>query len=257
MQDNGLIIYEQPLNEHVRVCLRIEHLLQKIQHNIDKDTTWASHAVLDAIIKIICVSDRPDLKGKLTQEMRRSHSNLAQLRDTPSVDHSKLDHILQELEHCLNQLHNTRGKLGDELRQNEFLDNVRQSLNNPGGTCSADAPAYHYWLNQPYKQRAEDLQTWISQLGMLQQTVGLLLELIRESATAKIKLAVGGFYQEGLDPQLSYQLVRIALPSTAHFYPEISIGRHRIAARFFVHHTQIRGDLAEEDIPFEISYCVL
>jgi cell division protein ZapD len=92
------IIFEQPVNEHTRACLRLEQLFQQLAHCLGGPSVWDSRSALAAIIDILNILDRPDLKTKLTKELCRHLANLARLEQTPHVDRKKLSVILIELE---------------------------------------------------------------------------------------------------------------------------------------------------------------
>ena len=53
------------------------------------------------------------------------------------------------------------GKLGQHLRDNEWLMMIKQRSAIPGGVCEFDLPAYHYWLNRSADERRRDLAAWI------------------------------------------------------------------------------------------------
>jgi cell division protein ZapD len=59
------VIYEQPVNEHVRVCLRLEQLFNQTLHWMRGTSAWDSRAAISALLEILNVLDRPDLKAKL------------------------------------------------------------------------------------------------------------------------------------------------------------------------------------------------
>jgi len=250
------ILYEQPLNEHIRACLRLEHLFNHAKNGLRGSTTMESHVTLTAIIDILNVLDRTDLKSRLSKELSRHLNTLGRLEDIPDIDQSKLSSILKDLEDIVDVLHSTTGKIGGELRKNEFLTNIRQHLMTPGGTGSVDTPAYHLWLRQPASERTEDLENWLKTFKTIQTATTLLLNLIRQSCQPQIKTAHDGFYQSAIDPQSSCQLIRVAVPNTLKVYPEISAGRHALCVRFFPLELNVRPAQVEEDIEFKLTNCV-
>ena len=59
-----MIIYEQPLNELIRICLRLEYLFGLIkQGRKNTDNRQTIRAMLD----ILSITERPDLRTKLGQ----------------------------------------------------------------------------------------------------------------------------------------------------------------------------------------------
>jgi cell division protein ZapD len=87
-------------------------------------------------------------------------------------------------------------------------------------------------LQQPAKERTDDLYRWLNSFDVIGQAIQFILKLTRESATFKPAIADDGVYQKTLDPNLPYQLVRIALPAGSPYFAELSGGGHRFTARF-------------------------
>jgi len=197
------ITYEQPLNEHIRVCLRLEQLFVQVQHWLHGTNTWDSRAALAGILEVLNVLDRPDLKTRLVKELSRFSAQLTRYTETPNVDHSKLNSVLLELNQTIEQLHNLQGRIAQGLRDNDFLISIRQHLTNPGGGCSFDAPAYHYWINQPASERIAQLKLWLDSLKTVQFSINLMLRLIRQSNSPQWRQATSGFYQAALDANIS------------------------------------------------------
>lgn len=250
------IIYEQPINEHLRVCLRLEHLINQAMHWLRGMNSWDSRASLSAIVEILNVLDRPDFKAKLVKELSRYQIVLERFSHTPHIDKAKLEAIQHELNSIVHHLHNAQGRLGQMLRDNDFLNNIRQYLLNPGGGCSFEIPNYHYWLNLPPSERISHLTHWFSNLRLVNNAVSLTLRLIRQSSASHPRVAHEGFYQAPLDSQSACQLVRVALSHGATVYPEISVGRHGVSIRFFVLNVNDRPTQANEDIKFQLACCV-
>jgi cell division protein ZapD len=158
----------------------------------------------------------------------------------------------------MDRLHGINGQIASELKNSEFLTSVRQRSAIPGGTCDFDLPAYHYWLQQPAEKRTTDLYRWLGNFDAMGQAIQLIIRLTRESTDLKPARAGGGLYQQTLDPNLPYQLVRIALPADAPYYAELSGGRHRFTVRFLDFSTiEGRAQQASEDVEFELACCAI
>ncbi len=252
---NSKIIFEQPLNEHVRLCLRLEHLFSQLDENLPVETEWGTRVALSAILEILNVIDRPDLKTKLTKALSQHSAKLSQLEKSPQVNKDKLREVLNELDRLNESLFNMPGKIGQHLRENEFLNAIRQYSYNPGGACNFCLPAYQLWLRQPSSIRTETIHSWIKHFANLREAVFLLLSLIRNSATSSQQLAHDGFYQQALDPNDPCELVRVSLPANLGIYPEISAGRHRMSVRFMRENVQERPKQLQNDVVFDLSVC--
>jgi cell division protein ZapD len=248
-------IFEQPLNEIMRVCLRLEYLFKQLQYFVAKDTYWDIQAAVAAVIDILKVIDRPDLKAKLVNALQSHTSNLLQYHSREDIDTSKLESVLKLLEETQEQLYKTQGKLGENLRANEFLANIKQRLDVPAGLCEFAMPAYHLWLHQPVDVLQNEIKTWLADFSLLERINSLLLDITRNSGSPKAKVAVNGFYQEALSPNIPYQMLRIALPNKG-IYPDISVGKHRVSIYFFYFlGSKKRATQITENIPFTFYCC--
>src|SRR3990167_6909953 len=139
---NNLIIYEMPLNDAVRICLRLEHLFRQFEKTVSSTSTLATKNAMDALLKIQEVTDRPDIKSKLSQTLTQYANTFGQLSRSPQVDPTRLKTTLKKIESLNHYLHTHHTKIGDPLRQNDFLSQIRSNLSNPGGVCDYRLPAY-------------------------------------------------------------------------------------------------------------------
>ncbi len=249
------VIYEQPLHELTRVCLRLEQLFFQLDHYLKDETHFGTRSVITAIINILHLLDRPDLKAKLAKELSHQISALLQLEDTPEIDKEKLNVILHQLNDLVRCFIDSSGKIGQPLRELELLNNLRLHLASAGGGCSFDIPVYHYWLAQPFQTRQETIKSWLEEFSKIRLAIDLLLKLTREGARIQSKTAEHGFYQELLDPQANLRLVRVAVPNNIAAYPEVSVGRHFLSVRFYNPTIHERPTQSAQDIAFGISYC--
>lgn len=249
------MIYEQPLNEQVRLGLRLEYLFSQADYYLYKESSWDSHQLLKTILEILQAIDRPDLKNKFYQTLNQYAHNLAQLEKLDDIDKQKLDCTLKQIDHLIDRLHLNQKKIGQELRDHEFLATIQQRLYTPAGTCSFSVPAYHLWLQQDSTLRQKQLFDWLSHFRQLQEIINIILKLIRESTNFKTVLAQAGFYQTNLDPNISYQMIRVGLPLSENLFPEISVGRYRLAIHFFSMDISGQTMQTPNDVKFELACC--
>jgi cell division protein ZapD len=229
---SGQILYEQPLNERIRTFLRLEHLMAQLNQHLSGEDILSSQGAINTLIELFSLSMRGDLKSELMKELERQISNLNRLEHDPEVDQSRLAAVIGKQRHLITKLHSMSGQLGQELKENDFLNSIRQRSAVPGGTCDFDLPAYHYWLNRSVEERHDQIRSWSQPFVQVEEAIGQILELIRDSAIPELKIAENGFYQQALDPSRPYQLIRILLPRECGFFPEISAGKHRFSVRF-------------------------
>ncbi len=255
MQD-ATITFEQPLNEYIRVCLRLEHLFNQIAQNIGGNSEWECRIALTGILEALNVIDRPDIKSKITKALSQHATALTLLEERPNVDHKKLQEILIELDYLMDGLYKSQDKMGHQLRSNNFLTNIRQHMANPGGASPFTTPAYYLWLQRPAEERIQDLLAWFSDFDQMKTAVKLLLQLTRGSTLPQPLTAYQGFYHLTLDPKLSYHLLRVTVPITKQVYPEISVGKHRLSIRFLELNIHGRAGQAMHTIPFDLTCCL-
>lgn len=254
MTDN-VIIYEQPLNELIRVCLRLEQLFNQTDHLITDTSALGTRNIVVAIINLLNLLDRPDLKAKLAKELSHHITLLSRLENTPEIDSKKLHHILGQLDELVRCFIESSNKIGQNLREIELLNNLRLHLATPGGGCSFDIPAYHYWLQQPVHDRKVIIKSWLEEFSNIRLAVTLMLQLIREGTKTQAKTAENGFYQDLLDPQVNLRLIRVTVPKNVSAFPEISVGRHFVGVRFLVPNIHERPTQYPNNLDFLLSYC--
>lgn len=251
------IIFEQALNEHTRVCLRTEHLLKQADFFLHDNNIHSSHACLVSMIDLLNVLDRPDLRTRFAKEFARYQNNLQRIEQSPSVDHFRLQRIIQDLQYILDKLHSNNGRFAQVLRENEFLNSLRLHLNNPGGICLFDTPFYQSWLHQTYEKRFHTLKAWLSEFAEIHEIVEIFLSLTRDSSVPTLLTAQKGFFQCSLDPQAPYQLIRVSIKNDkVNYFPQISVGRYGVSIRFFM--TSLDGQYAptDDEIKFAFTRCV-
>jgi cell division protein ZapD len=251
-------IFEQPLNERIRMCLRVETLMKRFHYFEALKGDWSAYSALLTILELTTLLERGDLKQELMKELERQHSALKALTRHQDIDHAKLDLILSKQKHSLERLHRLDGKLGEHLKRVDFLLGIKQRASIPGGTCDFDLPQLRFWLNQSHEQRIRDLNTWAAPYRELDEVIELILKTLRDSASAKIVVAENGFYQKPLDTKQSTQLIRISVNANATMYPEISAGKHRYSVRFMrVNPGDTPPAQVKENIEFLLSRCSL
>jgi len=251
-------IFEQPLNERIRMCLRVETLMRRYHYFETLKGDWSAYSALLTILELTSLLERGDLKQELMKELERQHAALRAMVDVQGVDHAKLELVLSKQKDSLDRIHRLDGKLGDHLKRNDFLLGIKQRTSIPGGSCDFDIPQLRFWLNQEHDQRVADLQGWAAPYRALEEVIDLILKVIRDSANEREVVAENGFYQKPLDTKKAAQLIRIGIAADAPIYPEISAGKHRYSVRF-MRPQQGEGlpTQVKEDVPFLLYRCAL
>jgi cell division protein ZapD len=250
------IVYEQPLNERIRIFLRLEHYFNQSAYFREANSAWDTQAGIMALIEILSILDRNDVRSEVLKELDRQIVGLSRIQCTPEVDRLCLESTLQNLANQVQIMHKAPGKLGFEIRDNDLLNSIRQRTAISAGTCGFDLPGFHYLLNQPFDLRAEFLTRWFQEFKPLKEGIDLLLSILRSSTLFEAHVSESGFYQRSLDPQNPCQLVRISMPIDCMVYPEISGSKHRVNVRF-LGFSEGRPKQISDAQAFEISCCTI
>lgn len=254
---NNSITYEFPLNERIRVFIRLEQLFQQFSHFSSGATVTDKRAAISVLLDIMSIFRRNDLKSEILKELDRNAKILNKIANSQSVDKEKLENILAELALISKKIYSVTGKIGINVMESDLFQSIAQRSSIPGGTCSFDLPEYHYWLEQDESIRLRDLQQWSSPYNDIRTAIDLILNFIRNSNAASDEVAVAGFFQFSLDRSMSYQLLKVSLDKSLPCFAEISGGKHRCTIRFMVPPSEDkRPTQSAEDIPFALTCCL-
>jgi cell division protein ZapD len=251
--------YEQPLNERVRTLLRLEFLFRQARHGIKGDSEWHSRQVIAALLDVLGVlSARGDVRAEIIKELDRMAITLGRLEHTPGVDQPRLHSLLEECSQLADAMKSVRGLPGGELKANELLTSVMQRIGIPGGTCGFDLPAFHHWLLRPATERRAQLDEWLAAVDNLRRATNFILRVLRDSASPRALTAQNGVYQQNLDRNTPYQLLRVHLPADAPYFAEVSGSKHFFTVRFMLQtDTRERPTATAEPVQFQLSCCAL
>ena len=251
-----MINYDFPLNERIRTLLRLEDLYAKMAYFSEKASAADHHAALGVLFDIMEVASRADLKSDLLQELERQKRHLAALHNNPGISEEALDAVLAEIENSSDSLFSINGKIGQHLRDNEWLMGIKQRACIPGGTCEFDLPSYHYWLHQDATLRREYLNTWLAPMLPIFDSLTIILKLLRESGKVHNFIAHQGGFQQMQGGRVA-QMLRITLDSKLQCIPEVSANKYVLNVRFISANYAAKSALHEEDVAFNLTFCTL
>lgn len=250
------VIYEQPLNERLRMLLRIEFLLRRAHANLPVPSPWAARTALDSLIQLQELLTRFDARQDLHKILERHQHHLEKIRSAPQADTDRVDSVLGEIRESSKALHGDSATSGMHLRRIELINGLRQSAMVPGGAGGFEHPYLHYWLQRDAATREKDLNTWISGFGALEKAVNLTLWLTRAAGSSKRLTAEKGFHNQHLDRRADYQMVQVAVPKSAPVFLNISGNPHRITLRFMHPDPGLeRAAQTDEEVEFELTLC--
>lgn len=251
-----MITYEYPLSERIRTLLRLEDLFERANHFLAKEDSLDHHVALLTLFEIAEVASRADLKSDLLQELERQKQTLFGFRDNPQIAEQVLKQVISDIERASAALLATTGKVGQYLRENEWLMSIKQRTGIPGGACEFDLPSYHFWRHRDGAQRGADLAAWFAPLLPIRDGATIVLKLLREGGKPVNHVAHQGAFSQMLGGKLS-QMVRIRLPDGSAFIPEISANKYALNVRFTTFGTEPRPRMCDADVEFELTFCNL
>nr|CAA6803926.1 MAG: FIG002842: hypothetical protein [uncultured Thiotrichaceae bacterium] len=245
-----MIIYEQPLNEKIRLFLRLELLAKRFRHHLAAESRSDILSALTLLLELYNLSARIDLKSDVIKEIDRTSQSVRKV----IAGTGKQDETLEILTDHSNLLYQLHGPLGQHLRSHTFFSSLRQRASLPGGINGFDISLLSFWLEKDEAVCIADLKRWSESYMHTADAASYLLGLIRNYCDGNEHVAKAGFFQLSL--RAPYQLLQVELPSGMNLYPEISAGKQRFSLRFVeVDLLADRGKQVDDDVPFRLKLC--
>ncbi|GBG13274.1 cell division protein ZapD [Novimethylophilus kurashikiensis] len=252
-----MITYDYPFNERVRVLLRLEDLFIKVQHHAAGADEFSHHCALLSIFQILDLVDRSDLKTDLMHELDRQRMVMEGLRGNPVIAEEVLNEVVGEIEKTSASLRGMTGRIGQPLRENDWLMGIKQRAVMPGGACEFDVPSYHYWLAQPAELRREGIEGWLAPLLPLYDALRIILHILRGSGSKTRYVAQQGAFQQMLGGAKPAQMLRVTLSDEATCFPEVSANKYAINIRFNCLDGAQKPRPFDADVSFDLILCNL
>ncbi|MEM7611905.1 MAG: cell division protein ZapD [Pseudomonadota bacterium] len=255
-RDPQVATYEQPLNERMRTFLRLEFLYQQLEHHVEDDSDIATRRAVDGLLEIGAILTRGDVRSEVLKELERQADVLKGFAANPSVDHSRVDALIRELEQTRDAINAIGPHYLQPLKDSEFLSAIKHRSAIPGGTCEFDLPLFSHWLRASYERRRANLDVWLNDLRPLCEGVKHIMWLIRQSAVPTPYTASAGMYQYSIDKQTNCRMLRVTIRNQHDMFPEISGSPQRFTIRFLnCSDINERPVQTVDDVPFELSIC--
>lgn len=248
-----MILYENPCNERVRTLLRVEYLFDRLFFCMESEDPRCHQIAMTTLFDLLDICERADMRTAVLQDLDRHRSALTALREHPGVDKSTLDTLLHDI-HAASEDLSGQGRIGQSLRDNEWLASLRGRITVPGGSSPVDLPSYYCWQLKPAAKRLQDMHGWTETFMPLYRAMNLILHLLREAGDAQDQLATQGAYQEMLGGK-TYQLLRVWVDPALGVFPEISANKYVIWVRFSTQDNQAKPHPAARDIKFRLARC--
>ncbi len=202
------------------------------------------------------MAGRADLKSDLLQELDRQKQIMVSFRNNPEIDQQVLVEVLRDIEHAHAGLYGMVGKIGQHLRENEWLMSIKQRTGIPGGACEFDLPSYHFWLHRDAATRLHDL------------TAGSRRSSRSATARASCCSCCARAGSRRASPRPAGRSSRCSAggwrrwcgsesPLEADCVPEISANKYALNIRFVTAGADPRPRTCEPDVEFELTFCTL
>ncbi len=248
-----MILYEYPCNERVRSLLRVEHLFDRLFFFAKGIDAHYHHIAVTTLFDLLDICDRTDLRGAVLQDLERQRTALGALRQHPGVDPQMLDAMLAEIQSAAAEL-GAQGRVGQELRDNEWLASLRGRVSVPGGSSQVDMPSYFSWQIKAPEARSDNLRDWIMPFMPLYKGLALILRMLRDSGDVVDAVARQGAYQDMLGGKL-FQLLRVWVDAALNVFPEMSANKYVIWVRFAKQDSELKPQPVTADVPFKLARC--
>lgn len=223
--------FNYPLNERVRVYLRLEYLFLRLQTLLTRTTAIDHHYAILTLFEITELGARTDLRGDLLKDLERQRGLLASYRENPQINALALETLLADFGNIYEKLHHQTGRIGQNLLTLDWLNSIRSRIHIPGGTCEFDLPSYFAWQHSPSQERLAELQRIQMTLDDYAHSVFLVLGVLRDSMVWQEVSCKKGQYQQILPPEKSFQLAMVQLPTHSKLYPTVSGSRLMLSVR--------------------------
>ncbi len=253
-----MIIYEYPFNERVRTLLRLESLFARADYFVHSNGTFEHYAALHSLFEILEVIARTDLKKDFIYELERQKNNLLAFENNPDISYEILQKTVKEIEEVLKDLISLSGKLGQNLRENEWLMLVKSRAGIPGGLCEFDLPSFHFWLHRNEKARLRYVKDLFRTFKTPYRAVALILKLLRESEVFDSFTAERGEFRLN-NIRANTNLLRLGLDESQDCVPEISANKYFLSLRFLPPASEhgICKISVDKNVPFQVAFCQL
>ncbi|MDB1144851.1 MAG: cell division protein ZapD [Alcaligenaceae bacterium] len=250
-----MTLYEFPLDERIRTLLRLEYLFNELFKFIDDTHENSIHFALDSLFDIMDICDRGDIRSGILQDIDKQKQHLESYRHFKDVDTAVLDRSIEQLTKTSDKLIQS-GRIGSELKQNQWLMNLKSRFVIAGGVTPMDIPSYLAWKQRKREIVIQDVKSWVAPFLPLFDCIQLLLDMLRNA---------GDQYSYTTDEQgkynidtkrTAYQLARIWIPKNFPCtFPEISANQYIACIRFSKLSTDYEIVDCHQNIPFKIALC--
>jgi cell division protein ZapD len=148
------------------------------------------------------------------------------------------------------------GRFGENIHLDPFLQSIRLIQSSHSIDGELHSPQLLLWLESAPEARQTDLERWLKQLKILNDTVSVYLSLFRETANFEPITLIHGFYQCSLPTKkTSCQLIMLRMDKYSGLVPKMQIAHHGFSLRLCQVGTMC--EVQNKDIAIDLSICQL
>ena len=177
-----LSTYEQPLNERIRLFMRLESMFFQMKNFHQADEYYSIQLFLDALFDVLDFLHRYEIRSEIIKELQGYKTGID--REHFALGWTLEDRVatLEHIDMSLQEAYALNFNPISALRENELFTSLRQRNFNQSGNCLFEVPAYQYWLLQNENHEIPFLQQCYEMFVPIARAVTLVLRLVRAGA---------------------------------------------------------------------------
>ncbi len=252
-------IYEHPLNERVRLFLRLELIYNQATHFKTVADIYEAQMCFNSLFALMNISKRYELRSEILKELIRMQNMLNSAQQHEGADKNKIKELLIEINSCISGLHNLDSSKILAVQNDELLNTIKLRNIHDTGTYFFEIPELQFWLLQSNDDKQYQINNWMEPFRAFRDSIAFILKIIRESSKPTAECAKSGMFLKTTAREITpYQLLRVKVNGIQNAYPQISGGKHRFSIRFIERSTFEKGiSQITTDVNFELQTCII
>ena len=253
-----LTVYEQPLNERMRLFMRLESMFTQMKNFHHADEYYSIQLFLDALFDVLDFLHRYEIRSEIIKELQRYRSAIERGTLHLETQQDSGGELMEKIDFSLNEAHELNFNMISALRENELLNSMRQRNFNQSGNCLFEVPAYQFWLIKQANRDNPFLVRCYEMFHPIIRAIVLILRMVRDSAQMESVCADNGMFLRSLNSQIRNQMIRIHMNAQDAVFPRISGDKHRFAVRFLSQDSpENRAEQSKTSLCFGVQICTL
>jgi cell division protein ZapD len=248
----NFVVYEHPLNEKVRLLMRLELLFDQLDTFSDVSKQQNIQPLFRVLFDLIEVLERNDIRTTLAYYLDQLEKSMLRWAAHPEIIDEVLQEKIKEAVKLQAEIANMT-KACQQLKDDKFLASLRQRFGIAGGTCDFDLPQLHFWRQKSVDERKVDLEVWAIILKPIRQALEFSLLFLRESNPFHPEVAENGFFQDSCSENVS--LIRVRYDLSLGYFPMVSGSKHRYSISFMKPDKCSVKTNVDDTIRFELANC--